>query len=112
MRSILIPFMVMVNESRGSDSPCGDCEHQHQKYHAAGNPIAEARIWCGRERTRQSGVDPPFAPELKSGENAPIGIDHTGNAVIRDTHQRESLLDRAQPRTREMLMRPGGKPKP
>ena len=64
-------------------------------------------VW--RKRTRQRRIDHTLATELELRQNTAVGIDHAGNAGIGNPHEREPLLDRAQPRTREMLVRAGGK---
>src|SRR6266478_2585133 len=81
------------NQAGGDDHRCGD--------------VAAARVNGRRNCSRQARIQYAFDAEAEPCDDPSHRIDHGGDARVRRTDHRQSLLDRAQPRLLQVLVRAG-----
>src|ERR1700692_1857409 len=78
------------NQGGGDDHGCGD--------------VAATRVNGRRNCSRQARIQYAFDAEAEPCDDPSHRIAHGGNARVRCTNHRQSLLDRAQPRLLQVLV--------
>src|SRR5882672_2998083 len=89
-----------------------DDEYQGSRGDDGHRKVAHARIDCQPNGGWQARIKHAIDAETELRHNPSHRIDHRRDAGVRGANHRQALLDRAQPRLLEMLIRAGRNSKP